>query len=191
MANAFSDIAFTANVKAAQARMGSREAYGRREQGPVEEAVLGPHEIAFIEARDSFFQGTVGETGWPYVQHRGGPSGFLKVLDAHTIGYADFSGNRQYVSTGNLAGDDRVCLFLMDYPHQARLKILGRARVIDADSEPGLLARLENPDYRARVERGIVIRIEGFDWNCSKHIIPRYTEEEIAQRTVLHGAAPR
>lgn len=190
MASAFADIAFTANVKAVQARMGSREAYGRREQDPVEEPVLGPHEIAFIEARDSFYQGTVGETGWPYVQHRGGPAGFLKVLDARTIGYADFTGNRQYISTGNLAGDDRVCLFLMDYPHQARLKILGRARVIDEDSHPELLARLDNPHYRARVERGIIIRIEGFDRNCPKYITPRYTEDEVAQRIKHAPSAP-
>jgi ferredoxin-NADP reductase/predicted pyridoxine 5'-phosphate oxidase superfamily flavin-nucleotide-binding protein len=182
MTSAFTDIVFTANVKSVQARMGSREAYGRHEQEPVEEPVLGPHEIAFIEARDSFYQGTLGETGWPYVQHRGGPAGFLKVLDARTIGYADFSGNRQYVSAGNLAGDDRVFLFLMDYPHQARLKILGRAQVIDEDSHPELLARIDNPHYRAHVERGIVIRIEGFDWNCPKYITPRYTEDEVAQR---------
>jgi hypothetical protein len=162
--------------------MGSREAYGRYEQDAVQEAVLSPHEVAFIEARDSFYLGTVSETGWPYVQHRGGPPGFLKVLDARTIGYADFSGNRQYISTGNLAGDDRVSLFLMDYPHQARLKILGRARVIEEDGDPELLARLEDPHYRARVERGIVIHIEGFDWNCPKYITPRYTEEEVAQR---------
>jgi ferredoxin-NADP reductase/predicted pyridoxine 5'-phosphate oxidase superfamily flavin-nucleotide-binding protein len=132
----------------------------------------------------------VSETGWPYVQHRGGPAGFLKVLDARTIGYADFTGNRQYISAGNLAGDDRVCLFLMDYPHQARLKILGRARVIDEDSDPGLLARLDNPHYRARVERGIVIRIEGFDWNCPKYITPRYTKDEIAQRIKEARSAP-
>jgi predicted pyridoxine 5'-phosphate oxidase superfamily flavin-nucleotide-binding protein len=182
MANAFANIAFTANVKALQTRMGSREAYARREQEAVEEPVLGPREIAFIEARDSFYLGTVSETGWPYVQHRGGPAGFLKVLGARTIGYADFSGNRQYVSAGNLAGDDRVSLFLMDYPHQARLKILGRARVIDESSDPGLLARLDNPHYRARVERGIVIHIEGFDWNCPKYITPRYTEDEVEQR---------
>jgi len=182
MASAFAQIAFTANVKALQTRMGSRAAYGRHEREPVAEPVLGPPEIAFIEARDSFYQGTVGESGWPYVQHRGGPAGFLKVLDARTIGYADFTGNRQYISAGNLAGDDRVCLFLMDYPHQARLKILGRARVIDEDTDPDLLARLDNPHYRARVERGILIRIEGFDWNCPKYITPRYTEDEIAQR---------
>ncbi|KON79795.1 pyridoxamine 5'-phosphate oxidase family protein [Azoarcus sp. PA01] len=182
MANAFIHIAFTAKVRALQARMGSREAYARGEQGAVEEAVLGPYETAFIEARDSFYLGTVSETGWPYVQHRGGPAGFLKVLDARTIGFADFTGNRQYVSAGNLAGDDRVSLFLMDYPHQTRLKILGRARVVDEDSEPDLLARLDNPHYRARVERGIVIRIEGFDWNCPKYITPRFTEDEVAQR---------
>lgn len=182
MASAFATIAFTPNVKLLQARMGSRAAYGRQEQEPVAEPLLGPHEIAFIEARDSFYQGTVGETGWPYVQHRGGPAGFLKVLDARTIGYADFTGNRQYISAGNLAGDDRVCLFLMDYPHQARLKILGRARVIDEYSAPDLLARFDNPHYRARVECGILIRIEGFDWNCPKYITPRYTEDEVAQR---------
>jgi ferredoxin-NADP reductase/predicted pyridoxine 5'-phosphate oxidase superfamily flavin-nucleotide-binding protein len=182
MAGTFFDIAFTASVKAVQTKMGSREAYGGHEQEPAQEPALGPTETAFIEARDSFYQGTVGETGWPYVQHRGGPAGFLKVLDARTIGYADFSGNRQYISTGNLAGDGRVCLFLMDYPHQARLKILGRAQVIDEDNDPGLLTRLDNPHYRARVERGIVIRIEGFDWNCPKYITPRYTKDEIAQR---------
>lgn len=182
MANAFAEIAFTANVKALQKRMGSRETYARGEQEAMQEPLLGPYEIAFIEARDSFYQGTVSETGWPYVQHRGGPTGFLKVLDTRTIGFADFTGNRQYISAGNLAGDDRVSLFLMDYPHQTRLKILGRARVIDEDSDPELLARLDNSHYRARVERGIVICIEGFDWNCPKYINPRYTEDEVAQR---------
>lgn len=182
MANAFMKIAFTPNVRALQSRMGSRDAYARGDQDVVEDPVLGPYEIPFIEARDSFYLGTVSETGWPYVQHRGGPTGFLKVLDPCTIGFADFSGNRQYVSAGNLAGDNRVSLFLMDYPRQTRLKILGRAWVVDEDSEPQLLARLENPHYRARVERGIVIRIEGFDWNCPKYITPRYTEDEVAQR---------
>lgn len=182
MASAFTALTFTKNVKAQQTRMGSRDAYARYEHDSVAAPLLGPHEIAFIEARDSFYQGTVSETGWPYVQHRGGPAGFLKVLDGRTIGYADFSGNRQYISTGNLAGDDRVSLFLMDYPNQARLKILGRARVVDDENDPELLARLDNPHYRARVERGVVIRIEGFDWNCPKYITPRYTEDEVAQR---------
>jgi predicted pyridoxine 5'-phosphate oxidase superfamily flavin-nucleotide-binding protein len=182
MLSSFAAIAFTSNVKAMQTQMGSREAYGRLESHAAAEPVLGPNEIAFIQARDSFYLGTVGQTGWPYVQHRGGPPGFLKVLDERTIGYADFAGNRQYVSGGNLAGDDRVSLFLMDYPNQARLKIFGRARMIEPGSDPELLARLNNPHYRARVERGVVIRIEGFDWNCSKYITPRYTEDEVAQR---------
>jgi hypothetical protein len=182
MTNAFMHLAFTPKVRAVQTRMGSRDAYAHGEHLPVDAPALGPNEIEFITARDSFYLATVSETGWPYVQHRGGPAGFLKVLDSRTVGFADFSGNRQYISTGNLAGDDRVSLFLMDYPHQARLKILGRARVVDEDSEPELLARLDNPHYRARVERGIVIRIEGFDWNCPKYITPRYTEDEVAQR---------
>jgi ferredoxin-NADP reductase/predicted pyridoxine 5'-phosphate oxidase superfamily flavin-nucleotide-binding protein len=182
MSSAFADIAFTPNVKAMQTRMGSRQAYRAAEHEPPEAPALGPYEIAFIAARDSFYQGTVSETGWPYVQHRGGPAGFLKVLDARTLGYADFSGNRQYVSVGNLVGDDRVSLFLMDYPNQTRLKILGRARLIDEESAPELLARLETPDYRARVERGVIIHIEGFDWNCPKYITPRYTESQVVQR---------
>lgn len=182
MAGAFAQIAFTPHVKAQQTRLGSREAYARREAGEGEVAALGPDEIGFIEERDSFYQGTVGETGWPYVQHRGGPVGLLKVLDERTLGYADFSGNRQYVSAGNLAGNDRVCLFLMDYPRQRRLKILGRARVVEEANEPELIARLEDPHYRARVERGIVIRIEAFDWNCPQYITPRFTEDEVARR---------
>ena len=179
MARAFAKIAFTANVKAAQARMGSRDAYRSAELGDAEAVELGPNEVEFIAARDSFYQGTVGQTGWPYVQHRGGPTGFLKVLGPRTIGYADFSGNRQYISVGNLGGDDRVSLFLMDYPDQRRLKIWGRARLLDEDEEPALLARLESPDYRARVERGVIITVEAFDWNCPKYITPRFTENEV------------
>ncbi|MBT0962542.1 pyridoxamine 5'-phosphate oxidase family protein [Denitromonas iodatirespirans] len=189
MTDAFARIAFTPNVQAVQTRMGSREAYARHMEAPPTAPRLGPYEIAFIASRDSCYMGTVSETGWPYVQHRGGPAGFLKVLDDRTIGYADFSGNRQYVSVGNLVGDDRVSLFLMDYPQQARLKIFGRARVIDEDSEPELLTRLDNPHYRARVERGIVIRIEGFDWNCPKYITPRYTEAQMAERMAQTIAA--
>jgi hypothetical protein len=179
MARAFAKIAFTPSVQAAQARMGSRDAYRSIELGATEAVELGPYEVEFIGARDSFYQGTVGESGWPYVQHRGGPTGFLKVLDPQTIGYADFSGNRQYISVGNLDGDDRVSLFLMDYPGQRRLKIWGRARLIDEDSEPALVARLESPDYRARVERGVIITVEAFDWNCPKYITPRFTEREV------------
>jgi len=179
MALAFAKIAFTPNVQAAQARMGSGEAYRSAALGEAETVELSPYEIEFIATRDSFYQGTVGENGWPYVQHRGGPTGFLKVLDSRTIGYADFSGNRQYISVGNLEGDNRVSLFLMDYPGQRRLKIWGRARLIDEDTEPALIARLESPDYRARVERGVVITVEAFDWNCPKYITPRFTEHEV------------
>ena len=182
MPSAFADIAFTETVKAVQTRMGSRAFYRQFDQEPLQEPVLGQREMAFIRARDSFYQGTVSESGWPYVQHRGGPAGFLKVLDARTIAYADFSGNRQYISTGNLGGDDRVSLFLMDYAQQARLKILGRARVLDPVTDAALLARLDNPHYRARVERGIAIAVEGFDWNCPKYITPRYTDAELAER---------
>jgi hypothetical protein len=182
MASTFMKIAFTETVKSVQTQMGSRDIYQLHEQEPLQEAMLGASERGFIEARDSFYLGTASETGWPYVQHRGGPVGFLKVLDERTIGYADFSGNRQYISTGNLAGDDRVSLFLMDYPNQARLKIFGRARVIDEETDPELMTRLDNPHYRARVERGVVIHVEGFDWNCPKYITPRYTEDEVAQR---------
>jgi ferredoxin-NADP reductase/predicted pyridoxine 5'-phosphate oxidase superfamily flavin-nucleotide-binding protein len=179
MARAFAQIAFTPNVQSAQTRMGSRSAYRSAELGAPEIVELGPYESAFIEARDSFYQGTVGENGWPYVQHRGGPAGFLKVLGPRLIGYADFSGNRQYISVGNLEGDDRVSLFLMDYAGQQRLKIWGRARLIDEDAEPELFARLESPSYRAPVERGVVIAVEAFDWNCPKHITPRFTEPEV------------
>lgn len=182
MPNAFMKLAFTPNVRAMQERMGSREAYSQGEHLPVSPPALSEFETNFIAARDSFYLATVGQTGWPYIQHRGGPAGFLKVLDDLTIGFADYSGNRQYVSVGNLTGDDRVSLFLMDYAQQTRLKILGRARVVDEATNPELLTRLDDPHYRARVERGIVIQIEGFDWNCPKFITPRYTEDAIADR---------
>jgi predicted pyridoxine 5'-phosphate oxidase superfamily flavin-nucleotide-binding protein len=121
--------------------------------------------------------GSVSETGWPYVQHRGGPVGFVRVLDDKTIGFADFRGNRQYVSVGNLRRDDRVSLFFMDYPNRLRLKVLGRAELLDVSSER--LAELEVPNYRARVERGFIIHVEAFDWNCPQHITPRYTQAEV------------
>jgi ferredoxin-NADP reductase/predicted pyridoxine 5'-phosphate oxidase superfamily flavin-nucleotide-binding protein len=181
MARAFAKIAFTPNVQAAQARMGSRDAYSGAELGTPEKVRLSPYEMHFIAERDSFYQGTVGENGWPYVQHRGGPAGFLKVLDPQTIGYADFSGNRQYISVGNLAGDDRVSLFLMDYAGQRRLKIWGRARLIDENEEPEILARLETPSYRAPVERGVLITVEAYDWNCPKYITPRFTEKQMKE----------
>lgn len=175
MAHRFAEIAFTPTVKTVQEEMGSRRSYSRMEEVP--EAVnqlLSDAEAAFISDRDSFYMATVGETGWPYIQHRGGPAGFVRVLDESTLGFADFRGNRQYISVGNLITDDRVALFFMDYRARARLKLFGRARVVEPTDEQ-TLSRLEMPDYRARVERGLLIHVEGFDWNCPQHITERLT----------------
>lgn len=182
MGHKFAELAFTPEVKAAQERNGSRLAYARMEAGEDHHNVLGPSEAGFIAARDSFYMATVSETGWPYIQHRGGPIGFVRALDDKTIGFADFRGNRQYVSVGNLQSEDRVSLFLMDYPNRARLKILGRARIVDANDKE-TLRRLSMPEYRAQVERGILISIEAFDWNCPQHITPRFTLAEIEEGT--------
>jgi len=182
MSSAYRAIAFTNSVKSQQENLGSRSAYAAHEQDTVEDPNLGFYEIEFIQARDSFYLGSVGETGWPYVQHRGGPMGFLKVLDSRTIGFADYTGNRQYISTGNIAEDNRVSLFLMDYPNQVRLKMFGRIEVVTEGSNPALLQQLQDLDFRARVERGMVVHIEGFDWNCPKYITPRYTQDEVAKQ---------
>jgi uncharacterized protein len=179
MTHKFAELAFTPAVRAAQESMGSRKAYAKAEGGPVHHDRLGETEAAFIAARDSFYMASVSETGWPYIQHRGGPAGFIRVLDDRTLGFADFRGNRQYVSLGNLTGNDRVSLFFMDYPHQARLKLLGRARSVMPEDEPELIARLAIPDYPAKIERGFLIAVEAFDWNCSQHITPRFTATEV------------
>lgn len=142
---------------------------------------LGEAEAEFISARDSFYLGTVSETGWPYVQHRGGPKGFLRLLNASTLVFADYQGNRQLLSTGNLSVDDRVSLFLMDYPNRTRLKILGHARVEDARLHPDLAAQLANSSMKARVERIVFIDVLSFDWNCPKYITPRYSLEEVEE----------
>lgn len=178
MARIFSELMFTPAVRAAQAAGGSAEMGARflaKDATPADR--FGASERAFITARDGFYQATVTETGWPYVQFRGGPPGFLKVLDDKTLAYADFRGNRQYISTGNLAGSDRVSLILMDYPNQRRLKLLGHARL---DTDPNLIARLHVQGYKARPERAVVITLEGFDWNCPQHIPQRLTLDELA-----------
>ncbi len=180
MARAFAEITFTPSVRAAQSRYGSRTANAGFEQAEDRRDVLTDREAEFIHARDGFYQASVSETGWPYVQFRGGPRGFLKVLDERTIGYADFRGNVQYISTGNINADGRVALILMDYPNRRRLKLWARARIVHESEDPALLARLEVPTYRARVERAVVMTIEAFDWNCPQHITPRFTEDEIA-----------
>lgn len=180
MPRAFAEIAFTPGVLAEQARQGTAESYATflgDEAEPRDS--LGPSEASFIAQRDGFYQATVAENGWPYVQFRGGPIGFLKVLDDRTVAYADFRGNRQYLSVGNLKADDRLALILVDYPNRRRLKIWGRAKIVERGDDPALIARLHDPDYRAKPERAVVITVEAFDWNCPQHLPQRYTLEEL------------
>ena len=183
MSRHYAGIAFTDQVQQVQERYGSQGFYGAKAASALADRsgpdALGPHERAYLAERDTFFLASVGETGWPYVQHRGGPMGFLRVLDDHTLGWADFKGNLQYVSVGNLAHDDRVSLIVLDHAGQQRLKIFGRARVVDAEEDPELVERLTPPDAGAVVERGIVVAVEAFDWNCRQHITPRYSAAEL------------
>ena len=178
MGHKFAEIAFTESVQQVQQELGSRAGYAGLDGGEDYNHLLGQREVDFILARDSFYMASISESGWPYVQHRGGPIGFMKVLDEKTLGFADYSGNRQYVSVGNFRKDDRVALFFMDYPNRTRFKLLGRVRML-GPQESELLARLEVDSYRARVERGFIIHIEAFDWNCPQHITPRYTDAHI------------
>ncbi|MER5321683.1 pyridoxamine 5'-phosphate oxidase family protein [Streptosporangium roseum] len=174
MTSRFAQLAFTEDVQRHQREHGSDRAYRRMLEASAGADVLGEAERAFIEQRESFYLASVGQTGWPYIQHRGGPPGFLQAVDERTIGFADFRGNRQYITVGNLDHDDRVALFLMDYAYQARLKILGRARVVEGDSP------LAVAGYRATTERTVLIEIEAYDWNCHQHIpqlFPRETVE--------------
>jgi hypothetical protein len=138
-------------------------------------------EAAFIADRDSFYMATVSETGWPYIEHRGGPRGFLKVVNEKTLAFADYGGNRQYISTGNLAADHRACLFLMDYPHKARLKVYARVETLALDHDPDLTTLVTMPGYRGNLERVFRLRLETFDWNCQQHILARFTEPEIVE----------
>ena len=179
MTKSFGSLVFTPVVKALQERYGSRRQYARIEQLGEAPGGLGPEEQEYIRERDTFYMASLGETGWPYVQHRGGPKGFLRVIDERTIAFADFRGNKQYISTGNLMADNRVALILVDYPRQLRLKILGRAEIFEGEKAKDWLARVRDPGYKATTERVYVIQIEASDWNCQQHIIPRFTEEEI------------
>jgi uncharacterized protein len=176
----FLDLASSASVKAAQAEMGVDHLWAPGQVDRQMEAFTA-HEEAFIAERDSFYMASVSETGWPYVQYRGGPPGFLKVIDETTLAFADFRGNRQYISVGNLDANDRVALILVDYPRRARLKILARVERLALDADPGLLARVSDPGYRAKPERVFRLRLAAFDWNCPQHIVPRFTETEIAR----------
>jgi predicted pyridoxine 5'-phosphate oxidase superfamily flavin-nucleotide-binding protein len=181
MGHNFASLVFTPLVKALQEKYGSRRQYARMEAGPPVPDRLGPDESMFIAERDSFYMATVGSTGWPYVQHRGGPKGFLKVIDDHTIAFADFRGNKQFVSTGNIGSDDRVSLILVDYPSQTRLKILGHAQIFEGDAAREWIEKLREPGSKAAIERVYAIRVEAFDWNCPQHITPRFTEEQIRE----------
>ncbi|MGA8651226.1 MAG: pyridoxamine 5'-phosphate oxidase family protein [Xanthobacteraceae bacterium] len=178
MAYKFLDLIATPSVRAAQAANGSRDMW-EHFKGHRTFDCFSDNETAFIEARDSFYMATVAENGWPYVQHRGGPPGFLKVLDEKTLGFADFRGNRQYISLGNVAADDRVALILVDYPNRARLKILAHMEARDLAAEPVLADRLALPDYKGKPERAFLLHLETFDWNCPQHITPRFTLADI------------
>ncbi len=181
MTHRFADLTFTDSIKAAQEQYGSR-AHNQRMQsiaGPNDR--LGARETDFIAQRDTFYLATVTETGWPYVQHRGGPAGFLKVLGETQLAYADFRGNTQLISVGNVSKNERCSLILMDYPNRRRLKILGHMRVEAAESvDAPSLAAVDLPGYKARVERVVFIDVVAFDWNCPQHITRRYTESEFA-----------
>jgi uncharacterized protein len=182
MGRRYAELAFTPLVKEQQKLHGSRHLYERAEHSSDRSDSLGPYERAFIEARDGFYIASVTETGWPYIQYRGGTKGFLRVIDDHTLGFADLRGNKQYISVGNLNHDDRVALFFMDYPNQSRLKILGRAKVHEGTPEARkLIVQLRVPEEKTPAERAMIIHIEGFDWNCPQHITPRYTQEELAK----------
>ena len=179
MAYGFLDIAATPSVKVAQAEAGSAE-YWAEFRGDRAFERFTAAETAFIAARDSFYIASVSETGWPYVQHRGGPPGFLKVLDDQTLGFADYPGNRQCISVGYLRADDRVSLILIDYPNRRRLKLFGHVEMRGVANDLALAERLANPGERDQVERSFLIRLASFDWNCPQHITPRFTEAELA-----------
>ncbi len=184
----FTKFTFTESVKKVQEQYGSRSSYARMEKSG-DRNVLTDREKPFIENRDSFYLATVGENGWPYVQFRGGPKGFLKIIDDTTLGFADFRGNRQYISAGNIISTKKTSLFLIDYPTKQRLKIWAECEVHHASEEPELVKRVEMPDYNAQIERIFIMKIRAFDWNCPQHITPRYTTDEIAKEISLLNPA--
>lgn len=178
MAKNFAEIAFSDAVKALQEQHGSRKGYERMEKFNIIDG-LTQNEMDFIANRDSFYLASIGEKNFPYIQHRGGPRGFVKVLDKNTIGFIDFSGNKQYISVGNFATNNNVALIMMDYPARARLKILAKAEIIELKDNPELLSKLDLGEYEFRPERMMLFHIEAFDWNCPQHITQRFTVEEI------------
>ncbi len=180
MGNNFGSLVFTPMVKALQEKYGSRRQYARME-GSSPPGHLSLDESTFIAEQESFYLATVGATGWPYVQYRGGSKGFLKVIDDHTLAFADFQGNKQFITSGNLATDNRIALIMVDYPRQARLKLLGRVEIFEGDAARDWVKQLRTEGYKAVISRVFVIRIEAFDWNCPQHIKRRFTEEQIQE----------
>jgi uncharacterized protein len=180
MAKNFPSIAFTEAVKRLQEKFGSRTSYARLEKNKYIDG-LTENEIDFIAERDSFYMATNSENGYPYIQHRGGPKGFVKVLDKNRIGFIDFRGNMQYISVGNIETNNNVSLIMVDYPARARLKILAKANIIELKDDPALYDTLNLPGYEFKPERMMVLNIEAYDWNCPQHITPRYTVEEIQE----------
>ena len=178
----YGEIAFGTAAKALQEEAGSRGAYARLERENRKDG-LSTYEGSFIAQRDSFYMASITESGFPYIQHRGGPKGFLKVLDAKRIGFIDFGGNKQYVSVGNFESNRNVSLFLMDYAHKIRLKIFAKAEVVELGDDEELYEKLDLKGYKFRPERIIVFHVESFDWNCPQHIIPRFTAEEVEVMT--------
>jgi uncharacterized protein len=187
MTDRYLQITTTDAVKQLQERWGSRSTYCRLESGPLTHHQLGPEEVAFIEAQDSFFLASINDNDWPYIQHRGGPRGFLKVFANNQLGFPDFKGNRQYLSFGNILKHPRVSLFLIDYPARARLKIFGQAKLVEGANLPEVLSKAF--ETAGDVQRGVIIQVEAFDWNCPKYIVPRFTEAQV--RTVIDPLVKR
>jgi uncharacterized protein len=184
MAPNFASLAFTPEIKALQDKHGSRHSYERLEKHGVVNG-LSKNEIEFIGQQDSLYMASMGENGFPYIQHRGGPKGFVKVLDGNTIAFIDFSGNKQYISVGNLVTNKNVSIIMVDYPSRSRLKLYAKAEVFELKDRPDLLKRLSVEDYIYKPERMMVFTLEAFDWNCPQHITPRYTEAEIEEALLL------
>ena len=190
MRHRYFDLAFTPAVQAEQVRHGSREAYAAAVAGEAEADCLTDRERRLLGQCDTFFIASVSQTGWPYVQHRGGPPGFVRTLNDATIGWAEFAGNGQYVSAGNTDKDDRVALIFVDFVHRRRLKLLGRLQSFDVTDRPDLALRFALDGYPARIERFAVVTVEGLDWNCPQHITPRFTASEcaaVARDTDVHA----
>ena len=190
MTQRYRDLACTPAVREAQAKYGSADHYASMAPADDKPDELGPNETAFIVARDSFYMSTISESGWPYIQHRGGPLGFVKVLSPHRIAIADYRGNRQYMSVGHLTRNNRASLFFMDYANRRRLKVMAHASVLESAEDRALVDSLKDGGYRAAVERALVFDIEAFDWNCPQHITQRFTEAELhaIMAAAEHGA---